>query len=1250
MQKILKSIICLTVAFVLFFANFAFAESLSGVEVESAPLSSEQPTLDGMVRVYLSSLGSPTSLTLTVSGNYSLSTGTSLSSGDVLYVSFNASTGAITLTRNGTAYNMGSTFTVRRHSTTGSNGIKISQARKPGNLYPGDIQLKAVAQSGGGYKLYTIAHIYIEDYLYGVVPYEMGSSAPLEALKAQAVAARTYTVRMMNARSSWSYDVVDTTGDQTYNGTPTTTSNCNTAVDNTKGILIKNGSSYTATYYSSSNGGQTEAIKNAWGTSGYDYLGVKDDPFDYANPSSVVKQTTVYADANNSSNNASLLSLLKTNVVSALVGAGYNATSSNTTLQTINGVTAHTPMYASPSRLYTKMNFSLTVTTYNSSNVFVTVTTTVTCDIFSDLESMLGMSIQSGSNELWSVVTSGSNFLLQARRYGHGIGMSQRGAMYMGQLGFTYDEILGFYYPDSTRVGCIFTNTILSADSTEEIITNENPADIDDDSSDTGIRGIVTLSSDAQLAVRNTKSTDGTVLTVLSNGTPVTVLANDGMWCLIEFGSITGYVPASALSILGTAPESDSSAVSTVDGFAVVTANGYLNLRESGSYSASILSTAPNGAILTVLSWDSEWAYIQYGTIVAYASVDYLTFSAEYPDDIDEVDTADTADGTTDTQTMAAIVATQSGSLNMRQFPQAGSTILTTIPKGASVSVTSKGDTWSGVSYAGYDGYVMTTFLSFDDGTSDAETDETVETTAMVYTESGSLNLRQQAKAGSAIYCTIPRLTVITVHSKGSEWCQVTYAGITGYVMTAFLSFTETGETGDTDETDDTSDSGDTETVTAVVNTESGSLNLRAEALAGSSVLTRIPKGETIVVLQRLSKWTYTSYQEYSGYVMNAFLTFSGDTATDDTETDPVSATVTTKSGSLNLRDAPYGSVLTQIPQNTVVSVFNHGAVWSYLTYNGISGYVMTEYLTFTAVSTQQASDSTSDQTSDTTSSSTSSTQDTTAQSASATVAVGSGSLNLRVSKSETADILTTIPNGTVVTLLVQGSEWCKVKYNAYQGYVQTVYLSISTASESATADATDAAGDADETDDLSEADDTPGEAEETYSVTAWVNTSSGSLNLRATASLSAAVVTQIPQSAEVEVLTDITATWCKISYSDETGYVMSEYLTTTQPTAETITASSGDTGEDNTGTSDTTTLDPTLHEPGNEIFVYVRPAAGSTTLSLYEACSESSELIARMLENSEIEIIQVGDTWCEVLYFEQQGYCLRDGLSFFEE
>ena len=124
----------------------------------------------------------------------------------------------------------------------------------------------------------------------------------------------------------------------------------------------------------------------------------------------------------------------------------------------------------------------------------------------------------------------------------------------------------------------------------------------------------------------------------------------------------------------------------------------------------------------------------------------------------------------------------------------------------------------------------------------------------------------------------------------------------------------------------------------------------------------------------------------------------------------------------------------------------------------------------------------------------------------------------------------------------------------------------------------------------------------------------------------------------------------------------MSAYLTTTEPvpdagetdsgdgdTAEQ--ADSGDTATDEPETAQTDLpMDSTLHALGSETVVYVRPPGGSSTLGLYEACSASSELLQNMIENSQVEILRAGDTWCEIIYFDQLGYCLRDGLSFFED
>lgn len=84
------------------------------------------------------------------------------------------------MTADGQTQTMGSRFKLRRHQTSGENGVRIAQARYPASLYPGDIEFIA---KGGNVQI--IVHVYMEDYMLGVLPYEMDNSFPLEALKAQ---------------------------------------------------------------------------------------------------------------------------------------------------------------------------------------------------------------------------------------------------------------------------------------------------------------------------------------------------------------------------------------------------------------------------------------------------------------------------------------------------------------------------------------------------------------------------------------------------------------------------------------------------------------------------------------------------------------------------------------------------------------------------------------------------------------------------------------------------------------------------------------------------------------------------------------------------------------------------------------------------------------------------------------------------------------------------------------------------------
>ena len=382
MNKILQSGLAIVLAICLLLPGGFFSEAALA----------EDTTMDGTVRVYLSSLGSPSRLDITICGSYSLdgNGATALANGSTVTVGFNSTTGQLTLTQNGVTTAMGTDFRLRRHTTSAAdNGVKISQARVSGNLYPGDLQFKSV-RSGGVYKLYTIAHVFIEDYLCGVLPYEMGNSSPLESLKAQCVSARTYTVRAMNASTARSYDVVDTTNDQVYNGTPSGNARCVQAVQETRGLVSMNGNAYTATYYTASNGGQIESVRNIWGSTQYDYITVKDDPYDYQNPASVVRSFQVNKSGTQS--NSTLGSLLNAKA-QAVFGT------QSVSIESIDAITPHTPRYAAPSRLYTKLDFDVTVTANGTRSAG-----TLTFDIFSELETPLNMGINAASNELCGAI------------------------------------------------------------------------------------------------------------------------------------------------------------------------------------------------------------------------------------------------------------------------------------------------------------------------------------------------------------------------------------------------------------------------------------------------------------------------------------------------------------------------------------------------------------------------------------------------------------------------------------------------------------------------------------------------------------------------------------------------------------------------------------------------------------------------------------------------------------------------------
>lgn len=138
----------------------------------------------------------------------------------------------------------------------------------------------------------TVSNILpLETYVKGVIPYEMSPSWPVEALKTQAVCARTYgaTQILRVNHASENFDLCNSAHCQVYRGlggpaTANPSENSDRAVEETANMFLYYGNSLAGTYYSSSHGGASEAVSNVWRSSDqsqYPYLSGVVDPYEH---------------------------------------------------------------------------------------------------------------------------------------------------------------------------------------------------------------------------------------------------------------------------------------------------------------------------------------------------------------------------------------------------------------------------------------------------------------------------------------------------------------------------------------------------------------------------------------------------------------------------------------------------------------------------------------------------------------------------------------------------------------------------------------------------------------------------------------------------------------------------------------------------------------------------------------------------------------------------------------------------------
>jgi stage II sporulation protein D len=334
-----------------------------------------------------------------------------------------------------------------------------------GYKYYGSFRYQRI--SGGNLTVVNI--VSLDDYIKGVLPYEMSSSWPLEALKAQAVCARSYATSNGTKHSSYGFDVCSNTDCQVYHGTNSSNAKTDQAVDQTAGLLALYNGQVCNTVYYSCNGGASESSENVWSTA-YPYLRGVADPYeaDIVSKVSQYNWTVTYTadDLKTTLNNAGYqCSSIVNFYVSKFTDTG------NVYSITILDSNGKTWTFSKQS---TRTFFGLRSQRYNiaGSGGQSTGSTYYVDTNGSTLSSLQGAYAINGSgavsqisgSSIYAVTGSGTSavdsgttssggatsYTITGSGWGHNVGLSQWGAYAMANRGITYDKILNFYYTGIT--------------------------------------------------------------------------------------------------------------------------------------------------------------------------------------------------------------------------------------------------------------------------------------------------------------------------------------------------------------------------------------------------------------------------------------------------------------------------------------------------------------------------------------------------------------------------------------------------------------------------------------------------------------------------------------------------------------------------------------------------------------------------------------------------------------------------------
>lgn len=298
--------------------------------------------------------------------------------------------------------------------------------RLNGREYRGQVLVWA-----SGTRLTAVNVVDLESYLRAVLPQEMGPQPHprYEALRAQAVAARSYTLAMLGRRQARGYDLLPTVEDQVYGGVPAERPACTQAVEETRGVVAVHGGAPIVAYYSSTCGGYTTAPEGVWKRPAQPYLSAVRDQTSRVNHSFCsVSPFFKWSEDWKGKDFETMLAKSLPKVRSGWSARKYGK---------LTGISIQ-------KRLSCQRVESLRLS-FQKGHV----------DLHGDEIRWALRRPKTGEGLRSALLTHCdvarkkgrvTHVRISGQGYGHGVGMCQFGAMGMSEAGYSYDQILNFYY------------------------------------------------------------------------------------------------------------------------------------------------------------------------------------------------------------------------------------------------------------------------------------------------------------------------------------------------------------------------------------------------------------------------------------------------------------------------------------------------------------------------------------------------------------------------------------------------------------------------------------------------------------------------------------------------------------------------------------------------------------------------------------------------------------------------------------